>query len=70
VVHETNRYRGIARFRRLDRCCDGAPGSDATKNANAACTALKAKIGATAFTQAYATFGRCVSSLAPVERRT
>ena len=42
-----------------------APGSDATKNANAACTALKAKIGATAFTQAYATLGRCVSSLAP-----
>ena len=46
-----------------------APGSDATKNANAACTALKAKIGATAFTQAYATFGRCVSSMAPVEQQ-
>jgi hypothetical protein len=46
-----------------------APGSDATKNASIACSALKAKIGATAFTQAYATFGRCVSSLAPLEQQ-
>jgi hypothetical protein len=46
-----------------------APGADATKNASIACTALKAKIGATAFVQAYATFGRCVSSLAPVEQQ-
>jgi hypothetical protein len=46
-----------------------APATNATENASAACTALKAKIGATAFTQAYATFGRCVSSLAPLEQQ-
>jgi hypothetical protein len=46
-----------------------APGSDATKNASLACTALKAKIGTTAFTQAYTTFGRCVSGLAPLEQQ-
>ena len=46
-----------------------APGPDATKNASVACTALKAKIGATAFVQAYTTFGRCVSNLAPVEQQ-
>jgi hypothetical protein len=44
-------------------------GSDATKNASVSCTALKAKMGATAFTQAYATFGRCVSSMAPLEQQ-
>ena len=46
-----------------------APATSATQNASAACTALKAKIGATAFTQAYATFGRCVSSLTPLEQQ-
>jgi hypothetical protein len=46
-----------------------APATNATQNASAACTALKAKIGATAFTQAYATFGQCVSSLAPLEQQ-
>jgi hypothetical protein len=46
-----------------------APGTEATKNASVACTALKAKIGATAFTQAYPTFGACVSSLARVEQQ-
>lgn len=46
-----------------------AAGSDATKNASASCTALKAKMGATAFTQAYATFGQCVSSLVSVEQQ-
>jgi hypothetical protein len=46
-----------------------APGNDATKNASIACTALKAKIGAPAFTQAYGTFGGCVSSLAPLEQQ-
>jgi len=43
-----------------------APGVDATKNA---CTVLKAKLGATAFAQAYSTFGRCVSNLAQVEQQ-
>jgi hypothetical protein len=46
-----------------------APGTDATKNASVACNALKAKIGSTAFTQAYTTFGRCVSNLAQVEQQ-
>jgi hypothetical protein len=46
-----------------------APGLDATKNASVACTALKAKLGATTFAQAYSTFGRCVSSLAQVEQQ-
>jgi hypothetical protein len=46
-----------------------APSPDATKNASTACTALKAKIGATAFVQAYGTFGKCVSALAQVEQQ-
>ncbi|HXL43646.1 MAG TPA: hypothetical protein VN960_06255 [Gaiellaceae bacterium] len=46
-----------------------APSPDATKNANSACTALRAKIGPTVFGQAYATFGRCVSALAQVEQQ-
>jgi hypothetical protein len=32
------------------------------------CTALRAKIGATAFGQAYASFGACVSRFAPLEQ--
>jgi len=46
-----------------------APATDATKNASVACTALRAKIGTTAFAQAYTTFGACVSSLARVEQQ-
>jgi hypothetical protein len=47
-----------------------APSGDAAKSAQADCTALKAKMGATAFTQAYSTFGSCVSKLAPVEQQS
>lgn len=46
------------------------PSSDATKSAQADCTALQAKMGATAFTAAYSTFGACVSKYAPVEQQT
>jgi hypothetical protein len=46
-----------------------AAGSDATRNASVACTALKAKIGATSFAQAYTSFGACVSALTPVEQQ-
>lgn len=46
-----------------------AGGSDATKNASVACTALKAKIGATTFAQAYTSFGACVSALTSVEQQ-
>ena len=47
-----------------------APSGDATKSAQADCTALQAKMGATAFTQAFGTFGGCVSKLAPVEQQS
>ena len=47
-----------------------APSGDAAKSAQADCTALKAKLGATAFTQAYSTFGSCVSRYAPVEQQS
>lgn len=47
-----------------------APSGDAAKSAQADCTALKAKLGATAFTQAYSTFGSCVSRFAPVEQQS
>lgn len=47
-----------------------ASSGDAAKSAQADCTALKAKMGATAFTQAYSTFGSCVSKLAPVEQQS
>jgi hypothetical protein len=46
-----------------------AAGSEATKNASASCTALKAQMGVTAFTQAYSTFGACVSSLVSLEQQ-
>jgi hypothetical protein len=46
-----------------------AGGSDATQNASVACTALKSHIGATAFAQAYTTFGACVSALTSVEQQ-
>jgi hypothetical protein len=46
-----------------------AGGQDATKNAFAACTALKANVGATTFAQAYASFGACVSAMTSVEQQ-
>ena len=39
-----------------------------SQNANNSCTALKAKMGAS-FTQAFPTFGQCVSALTPVEQQ-
>jgi hypothetical protein len=45
-----------------------APSTDATKSAQADCTALKAKMGLTPFSQAYSSFGACVSSFASVEQ--
>jgi hypothetical protein len=47
----------------------GAAAPSAAQNASSSCAALKAKMGATAFTQAYATFGQCVSALTPVEQQ-
>jgi hypothetical protein len=44
----------------------GGPGG---KNASAACTALKAKMGPTAFAQAYASFGACASSMTKLEHQ-
>ena len=46
-----------------------AGGPNATTNASASCTALKAKIGATTFAQAYTSFGACVSALTSVEQQ-
>jgi hypothetical protein len=46
-----------------------AASPDATQNASADCTALRAKMGVTAFTQAYATFGACVSRYAQLEQQ-
>jgi hypothetical protein len=45
-----------------------AGGTDATKNASIACTALKSSMGVN-FVQAYATFGACVSAKTPVEQQ-
>jgi hypothetical protein len=42
--------------------------SDPATNASRDCTAQKAKIGPTAFAQAYASFGACVSLLTPLEQ--
>lgn len=42
---------------------------DAAKSAQATCTKLKATMGTTAFTQAYPTFGACVSKYAPIEQQ-
>jgi hypothetical protein len=44
-----------------------APG--AATNANQDCAALKAKMGAVAFAQAYSSLGACVSHFAPVEQQ-
>jgi hypothetical protein len=46
-----------------------AVGSDATSNAKASCTTLRAKMGPSAFARAYSSFGACVSSMAPVEQK-
>jgi hypothetical protein len=46
-----------------------AVGSDATSNAKASCTTLRAKMGLSAFASAYSSFGACVSSMAPVEQK-
>lgn len=45
-----------------------APATDATRSAQADCTALKAKLGLTPFSQAYSSFGACVSTFASVEQ--
>jgi len=45
-----------------------APSTDATRSAQADCTALKAKLGLTSFSQAFSSFGACVSSYASVEQ--
>jgi hypothetical protein len=45
-----------------------APATDATRSAQADCTALKAKMGLTSFSQAYSSFGACVSGYASVEQ--
>jgi hypothetical protein len=46
-----------------------AVGSDASSNAKAACTTLRAQMGQSAFAHAYSSFGACVSSMAPVEQK-
>ncbi len=46
-----------------------AASPDATKNASTDCTALKAKMGATAFGQAYSSFSACVSRYAQIEQQ-
>jgi hypothetical protein len=46
-----------------------AANTDATTNASTDCTALKAKMGATAFAQAYSSFGACVSRYAQIEQQ-
>jgi hypothetical protein len=45
-----------------------APSTDATRSAQADCTALRAKLGLTSFNQAYSSFGACVSRYASVEQ--
>ena len=39
-----------------------------SSNASRTCTALKATMGATAFAQAYPTFGACVSAVTPLDK--
>jgi hypothetical protein len=46
------------------------PSTDAARSAQADCTALKAKMGLTAFSRAYSSFGACVSGYASVEQAT
>ena len=45
------------------------PSPQATTNAQAACRAQQTQIGATAFTQAWGTLGKCVASLSRVEQQ-
>jgi hypothetical protein len=45
-----------------------APDPDELQLATAECKALKAKLGSSSFAPAYRTFGRCVSSLLPLEQ--
>lgn len=45
-----------------------APSREATKSAQATCTALRASMGATAFLQGFSSLGACVSKYAPVEQ--
>src|ERR671927_519807 len=40
------------------------------KNASQDCAALRAKMGATSFTQAFGTFGSCVSKMTRLEQAT
>jgi hypothetical protein len=46
-----------------------AASPDATKAASGACSALRTQLGATAFSQAYPTFGQCVSRYAQLEQQ-
>ena len=46
-----------------------AVASDASSNAKAACTSLRAKMWQTAFAHAYSSFGACVSSMAQLEQK-
>ena len=46
-----------------------AANPDAAKSASNDCTALQAKMGATAFAQAYSSFGACVSVFASLEQQ-
>jgi hypothetical protein len=46
-----------------------AASADATKSASTDCSALKAKMGTTAFAQAYSSFGACVSRYAQLEQQ-
>jgi hypothetical protein len=46
-----------------------APSANAATSAKSDCAALKAKMGGSAFVQAYGTFGGCVSKYAPVEQQ-
>lgn len=45
-----------------------ANSSDPASNASKDCAALRAKMGAAGFAQAYASFGACVSAMTPVEK--
>ena len=45
-------------------------GTSSTTSARTDCTKLRAAMGTTAFTQAYPSFGSCVSAYAPVEQQS
>src|SRR6266568_2015257 len=46
-----------------------AASPDAVTNASSDCTALRAKMGVTAFAQAYSSFGACVSRYSSLEQQ-